>query len=141
MTLTYIDSNIWIYFFDSETEEHEAVEKQMRTILASDELILNTITVIEVAHYLSRRLAGTELRRRISAMTRIVDSEIIGFDEDLLGKSVDLLAQYAPSGLGGRDATILATMLSYGSDCIVTQDKILKKVSENLGLKVVNPLS
>jgi len=142
MTLTYIDSNIWIYFFDSETPEHRAVADGMRSILLSDELILNTVTVVEVSHYLAKRLTGTELKRRMSALTRLVETNIISFDDVLLRGTIDLLAQHAAqTGLGGRDATILATMEAYDVDCIVTQDGVMKKVAADLGFTVIDPLS
>jgi len=141
MTLTYIDSNIWIYFFDSVTPEHRGVAERMRDILLSDELILNTVTVVEVAHYLAKRLSGPELKRRTSAMTRLVGTTIISFDDALLRGAIDLLAQHTQAGLGGRDATILATMAAYDADCIVTQNRVMKKVAVDLGFTVIDPLS
>jgi predicted nucleic acid-binding protein len=142
MTITYIDSNVWIYFFDSETPEHAAAEKATRGILQTDELILNTITAVEVAHYLARRLSGPELKTRMSALMRLVETEIVGFDDILLRETIDLLSQYtARYGLGGRDAAILATMTAYKVDRIVTQDKALKRVAVDLGFSVVDPLA
>lgn len=141
MTLTYIDSNVWIYFFDSETPEHAAAEKATRGILQTDELILKTVTAVEVAHYLARRLNGPELKTRMSALMRLVETEIVGFDDVLLRGTIDLLAQYAARyGLGGRDAAILATMTAYKVDRIVTQDKVLKRVAADLGFSIVDPL-
>jgi predicted nucleic acid-binding protein len=141
MTLTYVDSNAWIYFFDSETPEHEAVSEKMRVIIRTDELIINTITAVEVAHYLSKRLPGSELKKRMSALTHLTETNIISFDDALLGDTISLLADYAQLGLGGRDATILATMTACDADCIVTQDKTLKRIAADLGFEVIDPLA
>jgi len=141
MTTTYVDSNIWIYFFDSETPEHEVVLDNTRRILQTDELVINTVTVIEVAHYLSRRLDGVELRTRMSAMLDLIGMEVTGFDEALLRESIEILSEYAASSnLSGRDAVVLATMKTYGVDRLVTQDKTLKGVASSLGFLVVDPV-
>jgi predicted nucleic acid-binding protein len=140
MTLTYIDSNAWIYFFDSETPEHAAASVKMREIIQTDELIINTLTAIEVAHYLSKRLTASELKRRMTALTRLTGTSLIAFDDALLGDTINILADYAQLGLGGRDATILATMAAYDAERIVTQDKTLKRVAADLGFTVIDPL-
>jgi predicted nucleic acid-binding protein len=141
MTTTYVDSNIWIYFFDSETPEHEVVLDNTRRILQTDELVINTVTVIEVAHYLSRRLDGVELRTRMNAMLDLIGMEVTGFDEALLRESIEILSEYAASSnLSGRDAVVLATMKTYGVDRLVTQDKTLKGVASSLGFLVVDPV-
>jgi len=141
MTTTYVDSNIWIYFFDSETPEHGVVLDKTRRILQTDELVANTVTVMEVAHYLSKRLDGAELRTRMNAMLDLIGMEVTGFDEALLSESIEILSEYAASSnLGGRDAVILATMKACGVDRLVTQDKTLKGVASSLGFDVIDPV-
>jgi len=62
--MIYVDANYWIYWFDQRLPEHKHALKPMREALREG-IILNVVTLIEVAHYL-RNLAEKEFLDKIN---------------------------------------------------------------------------
>ena len=64
--LIFIDSNIWCYYFDQRLPEHQMVLEPIRQILkSSQEIVCNTIVVMEIAHYLVRHFRKENARSKI----------------------------------------------------------------------------
>ncbi|MGD0405444.1 MAG: hypothetical protein ABSB10_02165 [Candidatus Bathyarchaeia archaeon] len=52
--MIFIDSNMWCYYFDKRLPEHEQVRDIMRKTITSEDIVCNTLIILEVAHYLVR---------------------------------------------------------------------------------------
>ena len=134
-SLTFVDSNIWCYYFDRSAQEHNAVSEMLEQVL-EDGVAINTVVAMEVAHYLIKSL-GSEGKRKMDIFLSY-PMEIIDFDQDLARKSVEYLAKYSQTGIGGRDATILASMEELGTRKLMTHDRAFKKLDF---IEVVDPAS
>lgn len=132
-TMIYVDANYWIYWFDSRLQEHEYVLKPMREAL-QEGIILNIVTLIEVAHYL-RNLAEKELLDKLNKIQSLTSLKLVNLDMELLKVALEQLIKYARVGIGGRDSVILATMQTLGVRRIVTHDKVFKQIK---GLEVID---
>ncbi|MBI2498941.1 type II toxin-antitoxin system VapC family toxin [Candidatus Woesearchaeota archaeon] len=134
--MLFIDSNIWCYYFDESSKEHIVVSKYIEKILDKEEIVINNLIIIELSHYLIKNLGsikGQEKIKKLLAFPFIIED----FNYDLLITSIDLLAQYNHTGIGGRDATILATMKRLDIKKLLTHDKSFKKIDF---IEVIDPL-
>jgi predicted nucleic acid-binding protein len=92
---------------------------------------------IEVAHYLIKRLgsiAGGEAAELFLALPLTVDA----LDPSLLRDSLRLLARFSDLGIGGRDASLLASMDRHGVTQLLTHDATFRRVD---WVEVVDPIS
>jgi len=133
--MTYVDANYWIYWFDQRLPEHKYVIETMRNAI-HDGIILNVVTLIEVAHYF-RHLPEKEFHKRLNAIKNLTTLTFVNLDLDLTELTFEQLVKYAKIGVGGRDSVILATMKTSGTKRIVTHDEVFKKI-ENL--EVIDPI-
>ena len=139
--MIFVDSNIWCYYFDKRLPEHEKVRGSMREIVQSEEIICNTIIVMEVAHYLVRNFRETVARKKIEYFVNLSTMKIEDFNRQMLTATLEQLLSYAyPNGLGGRDATIVATMNSEGVTRIISHDGIFKRLARKLAYEVIDPI-
>jgi predicted nucleic acid-binding protein len=127
--MIYVDANHWIYWFDQRLPEHKHVTNTMRTAI-HEGIVLNVVTLMEVAHYF-RRLPKENFRRRLSAIQNLATLTFINLDLDIAELAFEQLVKYAKIGIGGRDSVILATMKATGTKRIATHDEVFKKI-ENL---------
>jgi len=127
--MIYVDANYWIYWFDQRLPEHRHVIKPMRAAIREG-VILNVITLMEIAHYF-RNLPKEDFRRRLSTIQNLSTLKFINLDLDIIKLAFEQLMKYAEIGIGGRDSVILATMKATGIKRIATHDKVFKKI-ENL---------
>ena len=131
-----IDSNIWAYYFDEDCPEHGSVVGPVENALKSEQISINTIIVMELAHFLVKSLGppiGVEKLDQFLRFPLIVTD----FDYQHALSSVDVLKKYSHLGIGGRDATLLAMMDAAGEKRIMTHDEALKKVD---WLKPIDPV-
>ena len=131
-----IDSNIWAYSMDSTVPEHRRAARAVDRALEGDVLV-NTVIQIEVAHYLVKRLgavAGKEAADLFLAFPLTVDA----LDPALLRAALRLLARYSDVGIGGRDASLLASMERHGIARILTHDATFRRVD---WVEVVDPVA
>jgi len=133
--MIYVDANYWIYWFDQRLPEHKYVIETMRNAI-HDGIILNVVTLIEVAHYF-RHLPEKEFHKRLNAIKNLATLTFVNLDLDLTELAFEQLVKYAKIGVGGRDSVILATMKTSGTKRIVTHDEVFKKI-ENL--EVIDPI-
>jgi len=64
--------------------------------------------------------------------------EIVDFDQSLARKSIEDQAKYSQTGIGGRDATILASMQELGIHRLMTHDRAFKRIDF---IEVVDPIT
>ncbi len=130
--MAYIDSNIWCYYMDSRLPEHPQVKAPIRETLMKGQIYVNTVTVMEVAHYLTRNLNTTSAREKIKALLNLRALKILDFDRETMNASLVLLEKFGGSmGLGGRDSTIIASLLKNNVDTLFTHDDVLKRAAEH----------
>ncbi len=138
--MLFIDSNIWCYYFDQRLPEHVRVRDVMREIIKSEEIACNTVIVMEVAHYLVRHFTEKIARKKIEVFVNLSNIDIADFNRQLLSETVETLLAYAyTEGLGGRDATVIASMKLQNIKKIVSHDDIFKRLANKLELEVIDP--
>ncbi len=140
--MIFIDSNIWCYYFDQRLPEHQLVREPIRQILkSSQEIVCNTIVVMEIAHYLVRHFREKDARSKIEHFVKLGNMKIVDFDSKAMAESLDTLLNYNYSyGLGGRDSTILASMNLNSIKTLMTHDSVLKRLSDKTPLKIIDPI-
>ena len=138
--MLFVDSNIWCYYFDQRLPEHMRVRDAMREIIKSQEIACNTVIVMEVAHYLVRHFTEKVARKKIETFVNLGNIDIADFNRQALSETVETLLAYAYSeGLGGRDATVIASMKLQNTKKIVSHDDIFRRLANKLGLEVIDP--
>jgi len=129
-----IDSQIWIYYWDINAIEHENIKNWLNGtekdgILFKEEIILNSIILIEVGHHLykaadlSQYLDKETIEDLLLALISTENCQIIDIDAILLVDVIQKMKKYSPLGIGGRDTLILATMDRLKVSTIATHDK------------------
>ena len=138
--MLFVDSNVWCYYFDQRLPEHKYVRDAMREIIKSEEIACNTIIVVEVAHYLVRHFTEKNARKKIEIFVNLSNMDIADFNRQALNETVENLLAYAyAEGLGGRDATVIATMKLLSIRRIVSHDNIFRRLASKLELEVIDP--
>jgi hypothetical protein len=66
--------------------------------------------------------------------------EIVDFNRQLLAETLEKLISSYSDGLGGRDASVVATMNLRGIKSVVSHDDVFKRLSSKLALKVIDPV-
>lgn len=133
--MTFIDSNIWCYYLDRSAREHDAVSKCLEQVLEGC-VAINTVVAMEVAHYLIRNLGNLGKKKRDLFLS--YPMEIVDFDQSLARESIEYLAKYSQTGIGGRDATILASMQMLGIQKLMTHDRAFKRIDF---IEVIDPIA
>ncbi|MHA2399992.1 MAG: PIN domain-containing protein, partial [Promethearchaeota archaeon] len=105
--IIFIDSNYWIYLFDKTTAEHEFVKKHFNNIYDKTILAVNTVVIMEVMHYLVKRL-GPEIAKEKWEIFSSIDFVVGNLEFEDLDFIFSTLCKYSHTGIGGRDATILS---------------------------------
>jgi predicted nucleic acid-binding protein len=134
-----IDSNVWIYYLDATTPEHEHVRGPVREALGERTIFMNAVVPLEVTHHLTKRQQGGEpfVERFLGLET--VTVEPLGVE--MVQRAHELLHEYPHVGIGGRDASLVAAMERRGVDELWTHDTGLKRLEERLEwLTVVDPI-
>ena len=138
--MLFIDSNIWCYYFDQRLPEYVSVRDVMREIIKSEEIACNTVIVMELAHYLVRHFTEKNARKKIETFINLTNIDIADFNRQALTQTVEtLLAHAYTEGLGGRDATIIASMKLQNIKKIVSHDDIFRRLANKLELEVIDP--
>ena len=139
--MIFVDSNIWCYYFDQRVPEHKHVREPMREIIKSEEIACNTIIVMEVAHYIVRHFNEKSARKKIDFFINLRNMQISDFNREMMQESLESLLEYSyADGLGGRDATIIATLKSQNIRRIITHDAVFKRLAAKPTLEVTDPL-
>ena len=135
-----LDANVWIYFLDAELEEHTAVHDAVAAVLEHEPLFTTTVLQMEVVHYLTNQLADSE--EPVDTFLSIEDTTVAALRPDDVERAGTLLADYPHSGIGGRDATVLATMERHDVSRLWTHDEALLRLGDRLDwLDVTDPVT
>jgi predicted nucleic acid-binding protein len=132
---------MWCYYFDQRLPEHEHVRESIREIIKSEEIACNTIIVVEVAHYLVRHFPAKAARKKIDYFINLRNLKIADFNKQIMTETLENLIKHAyTDGLGGRDATVIATLKSLHINKIISHDNIFKRLATKLALEVIDPI-
>ena len=132
-----IDTNIWAYYFDQDSAEHKSVIDPVEKALKSEQIVINTVIVMELAHFLIKNLGPVEGGEKLGLFLRFpMTISDLGYRAVL--DSVEMLKRHSHLGVGGRDATILAMMHEAGTKRLMTHDEALKRVD---WLQAIDPIS
>jgi predicted nucleic acid-binding protein len=126
-TILIIDTNIWAYYFDQDSPEHKNVVGPVEEALRHEQIAINTIIIMELAHFLVKNLGPLDGGEKLGVFLRF-PLLISDFDYRSMLDSLEILKRYSHLGVGGRDATVLALMGRAGVKRIMTHDEALKKV-------------
>jgi predicted nucleic acid-binding protein len=138
--MLFVDSNIWCYYFDQRLPEYMSVRDVMREIIKSEQIFCNTVIVMEVAHYLVRHFPQRIAHKKIETFINLGNLDIADFNRQALNQTIEtLLAHAHTEGLGGRDATIIASMKMQRIKKIVSHDEVFKRLADKLDLEVIDP--
>ena len=67
--------------------------------------------------------------------------KITDFSRQLLTETLHCLVEYAYSdGLGGRDATVIATLNSQNIKKVISHDAVFKRLASKVSLDVIDPI-
>jgi predicted nucleic acid-binding protein len=133
-SLIFIDSNIWCYYFDRSALEHDIVSEKLEQAL-DEGVAINTVVEMEVAHYLIKNL-GVQGKKKMDVFLSF-HMQVVDFDQYLAKRSIELLAKFSQTGIGGRDATILAAMEELGIKKLMTHDRAFKRIDS---IDVIDPI-
>lgn len=135
--MIFVDSNYWVDLFDKTTPEHESVKRHFHTIYPNFNIIVNVVVVMEVMHYLVKRL-DPEIAQEKWELFSAIPFEIGNFFHNEINDAFKMLKTYSFTGVGGRDATILAYMKKKGIKAIATHDEDFMRVDF---VKIIDPIS
>ncbi len=131
-----IDSNIWCFYFDESCKEHKAVSDYLESVLSKKEILSNTVVIMEVSHFLVKNLGPRIGKEKIDILTSF-PMKTADLDFSLMKLSINMLCDYSHLGIGGRDATLLATLKRTKTNTIMTHDAAFRKID---WLEVVDPV-
>ena len=116
--LIFIDSNIWCYYSDRSRSGARSRFRRRRGWKKSleDRVAINTVIEMEVGHCLIKNLG---LEGKIDTFSSY-PTVVVNFDQHLARKSIEYLTRYSQTGIGGRGATILASMKELKIDTLMT---------------------
>ena len=134
-----LDANIWVYFFDAGLDEHERVREPVAEVLADEPVFTTTVLRMEVVHYLTNQLTNSDAPvERFLGLEDVTVTDLTSEDVD---RAATLLADHDRTGIGGRDATVLAAMERHDVGRLWTHDEGLKRLDDRLDwLTVADPV-
>jgi len=135
-SVVFIDSNYWIYLFDKTCDEHAHVVDHFKELYDSASLALNTVVMIEVMHYLVKRLGPTVAKEKWQVFSSI-DFVIGNLKFEQLDPIFEVLSKFSHTGIGGRDATILSYMEAQNITKLCTHDKAFTKIPN---IEIIDPI-
>lgn len=135
-----LDANIWIYYLDETLEEHDTVVGILDDVVENEPLFTTTVVQMEVVHYLHTQLTeATDLIDKFLFLEDVLVAELSSQDVETAST---ILQSHPNTGIGGRDATILAAMDRFDSSHLLTHDEGMKRVGDNLEwLTVTDPVT
>ncbi|MHA1584169.1 MAG: type II toxin-antitoxin system VapC family toxin [Promethearchaeota archaeon] len=137
LTLIFLDSNYWIYLFDQTTKEHAVIKDHFESIYGKYRFASNTVVLLEVMHYLLKRL-GSELVKEKWEWFMAMDLMIDELTLPCVNFTFKEFLKYSHTGLGGRDASILASMKRLGTiQTLLTHDQDFLNIPE---INIIDPL-
>ncbi|MHA1520718.1 MAG: type II toxin-antitoxin system VapC family toxin [Promethearchaeota archaeon] len=135
--IIFLDSNYWIYLFDQATKEHVLIKDHFESIFGKYQLASNTVVLLETMHYMVKRL-GSELVKEKWEWFMAMDLLIDELTLPGINSTFEEFLKYSHTGIGGRDASILASMKRLGDiRTLITHDQDFLKIPE---IEVIDPM-
>lgn len=135
-----LDTNVWIYYLDADLAEHDDVRERVDALVRSKPLFITTVLQTEVLHYVTNQMDGSE--EAIETFLTGKDVTVADLTQEDVERAARLLTTYDHSGIGGRDATVLAAMERYDVSRLWTHDDALKRMDDRLDwLSVTDPVT
>jgi predicted nucleic acid-binding protein len=134
--IVFLDSNYWIYLFDKTTAEHQYILEHFKNLYDNAFLAINTIVMIEVMHYLVKRLGPTVAKEKWEFFSSI-DFIIGNLEFEQLDSIFSIFCKFSHTGIGGRDATILSFMEGKNISKLCTHDEAFKKIPN---IEIIDPI-
>lgn len=132
-----VDAMIWVYNCDVRAPEYKNVHswlegKDGEGVIDSEAILVNTVIVMEVVHNLRRRaqLPPELVYEYVLKMLALRNLTTAPLDRNLLHASMHTFERYYEYGIGGRDATVLATMPRWNADTIATHDRNILQITD-----------
>ncbi|MBI2233180.1 MAG: type II toxin-antitoxin system VapC family toxin [Candidatus Aenigmarchaeota archaeon] len=135
--MIFVDTNIWCYFFDKSSKENKQASQYIEKALKKEEILINTAIIMEISHFLVKNLGPVNGKKKIEVFLEF-PLQIDNFDYSAAKTAISMLCEYSHGGIGGRDATILATMKKSGCKKLVTHDNCFKNIE---WLDVIDPVN
>ncbi len=135
-SIVFIDSNYWIYLFDSTCKEHKYIADHFKKLYDTTSLAINTVIMVEVMHYLVKRLGPTVAKEKWQLFSSI-DFVVGNLEFEYLDSIFEVLSKFSHTGIGGRDATILSFMENHGITQLCTHDKTFTKIPD---IEIIDPI-
>lgn len=135
-----LDANVWIYYLDEDLTGHDAVVDRVGDVIRSEPVFLTTVLQLEVLHYVSNQLA--DCREVLDAFLTGDDVRVADLTSRDVERASELLGTHPQAGIGGRDASVLATMERNDVTRLWTHDTALRQMGERLDwLDVADPVA
>jgi predicted nucleic acid-binding protein len=134
--IVFIDSNYWIYLLDKTCDEHDYIVDHFKALYDSSSLAINTIVMVEIMHYLIKRL-GTTIAKQKWQLFSSIDFIVGNLEFEQLDRIFDVLSKFSHTGIGGRDASILSFMEDNNITKLCTHDKAFKKIPD---IEIIDPI-
>jgi uncharacterized protein len=116
--IAIVDSGPLYSAIDTGDADHaESIDVLGRSEL---ELVVPTLVVAEVCHFVGRRLGANVEARFLRSLT---DIEVESPSEDDWSRIADLVDEYADFPLGGADASVVALAERLDTDIVITLDR------------------
>jgi predicted nucleic acid-binding protein len=135
-SIVFIDSNYWIYLLDKTCNEHDYVANHFKDLYDAASLAINTVIMVEVMHYLVKRLGPTVAKKKWQLFSSI-DFIVGNLEFEQLDKIFEVLAKFSHLGIGGRDATVISFMEANNITQLCTHDKAFKKMPN---IEIIDPI-
>jgi len=134
-----LDANIWVYYLDADLQEHQFVRSEVADLLRSEALFTTTVIQMEVIHYLSNQVANSE--STVDRFLNLEGTAVAPLTTDDVRRANEILNAHQNTGLGGRDATILAAAERRDVTELWTHDTDMKRVADDsLDIGVHDPV-
>ncbi|QSG03804.1 type II toxin-antitoxin system VapC family toxin [Natranaeroarchaeum sulfidigenes] len=134
-----LDANIWVYYLDADLQEHQFVRSEVADLLRSEALFTTTVIQMEVIHYLSNQVANSE--STVARFLNLEGTAVAPLTTDDVRRANEILNAHQNTGLGGRDATILAAAERRDVTELWTHDTDMKRVADDsLDIGVHDPV-
>ena len=136
----FVDTNTLWWLVSQKSKHHYKVEKFLLDLVQDDDrFFINTFVAIELLHLLIKQIgpSGKQFFDKLQEEHLLSILPVIG--SKLLDNIWNVLTKYGIiSSIGGRDASILVSMVEYNISTIITNDKDFANVKE---ISVLDPLS
>lgn len=126
-----IDSNVWIFSENENSDEHELAAKRIKDVLDSGNFGVNVVITSEVYHILSKFLGTADASGRMTNIIEHPRAQWMEFTDEVVINAIKLSNAVQ---LRINDALIASQALQTGASVLTDNVKDFQKVK---GLKII----